>query len=61
MTADAAHSATDMTAVSSVVLHTSCWCCGQALQKEVPRKNRGHRHFAWRCDPCDVAWTGPGD
>jgi hypothetical protein len=61
MTASTARPDSAATAVSSVVLRTSCWSCGQTLQKEVPRKNQDHRHFSWQCNPCDVAWTGPGD
>ena len=44
----------------SVVLRNSCWCCGETMEKVVPRKSRGHQHFTWRCHPCDVEWTGPG-
>jgi hypothetical protein len=45
---------------SSVVVHNACWCCGQMLEKVVPRRNHRHQYFTWRCQPCDVEWTGPG-
>jgi len=44
-----------------VTLRTACWACDQVLEKQVPRRSHGHRYFNWRCDDCDVAWSGPGD
>jgi hypothetical protein len=44
-----------------VTLRTSCWACGEMLEKEVPRQALHHRYLSWRCDGCDVAWAGPGD
>ena len=44
-----------------VTLRTPCWACGEILEKLVPARRRAHRHFSWRCEECDVAWSGPGE
>jgi hypothetical protein len=57
-------SPTDPTRVpagASATLATTCWSCGETLEKTVPRRSAVHRHFAWRCASCDVRWTGPGE
>jgi hypothetical protein len=55
------HAASSAADGPSVTLRTSCWACGEVLEKEVPRHAHGHRYLSWRCDECDVAWAGPGD
>jgi hypothetical protein len=44
-----------------VTIRTSCWVCGEVLEKQVPPRRHGHRYFNWRCDECEVAWAGPGE
>lgn len=43
-----------------VLFSTTCWSCGQAVQKPVTRRNLRQRHFSWMCTDCDVSWWGPG-
>jgi hypothetical protein len=46
--------------VGWVTVATNCWSCDALVTKAVARRNRHHRHFAWSCRRCEVAWSGPG-
>ncbi len=48
-------------AVGQVLVGTRCWSCEKELFKTVPGLHRGHGHFSWACEACEVAWSGPAE
>ncbi|MFI5592148.1 hypothetical protein ACIA5G_44365 [Amycolatopsis sp. NPDC051758] len=47
-------------ATNMSLVMAECWACDTPRYKEVPWRNRHHRHFTWSCPDCDVDWCGPG-